>query len=164
MCHWNGSMCHFCTPGNSMFNIPNESEWVFGMYWMKGRSRTAERARNYYLQYDSAKLIALPALLYGVRPFLESFSEFAHNKVSSKFELQVALVEFHTKWICIMRGPGVLTYCFLKLLSALLIIHINFWWLQWSNLYLILELRPFGFLLVFWHTAWKKFMFIQCNQ
>ena len=56
----------------------------------KGRSRTAERARNYYLQYDSAKLIALPALqLCGVRPFLESFSEFAHNKVSSKFEFQV---------------------------------------------------------------------------
>ena len=56
----------------------------------KGRSRTAERARNYYLQYDSAKLIALPALqLYGVRPFLESFSEFAHNKVSSIFEVQI---------------------------------------------------------------------------
>ena len=56
----------------------------------RAKGRTAERARNYYLQYDSAKLIALPALqLYGVRPFLESFSEFAHNKVRSKFELQV---------------------------------------------------------------------------
>ena len=55
----------------------------------RAKGRTAERARNYYLQYDSAKLIALPALLYGVRPFLESFSEFAHNEVSSIFELQV---------------------------------------------------------------------------
>ena len=32
-------------------------------------------------------------------------------------------------------------------------IHINFWWLQWSNLYFISKLRSYGFLLVFWCTS-----------